>query len=153
MINIKLTTLTLKRHEKDFKNCTYADNDRKNTQEHSQHEHYFKETLSPENLNKTREDEFALVWKNSWASMIRGDKDWYIKNRLIATNGVKKPREVLSVLRHGSKDFVNRYDKFREAVTGFGVAIICELFNMMFQDRFCLWTDKPSSKNNEYSMW
>jgi hypothetical protein len=59
--------------------------------------------------------------------MMWGDKDWYIKNRVIATNGVKKIREGLSVFPHGSKDFVNRYDKFREDVTGFGVAIISEL--------------------------
>ena len=66
-------------------------------------------------------------------------------------NGVKKIREGLNVLRHGSEDFVNRYDKFKDVI-GFGVAIISELLNIMFPDRFCVGNDKPSIKNNEYSI-
>jgi hypothetical protein len=70
------------------------------------------------------EDEFAEVWKKSWASMMWSKKDWYVKNRLIGPNGVEKIRQELDQLLYGPEDFVNRYNTFREKVAGFGVAII-----------------------------
>jgi hypothetical protein len=91
------------------------------------------------------EDEFVEIWKKSWASKFWGNKDWYIENRLIGPNGVEKIRQEPDVLLYGSEDFVKRYDTFRENDAGFGVAIISELLNMIFPDKYCLWNDKPKA--------
>jgi hypothetical protein len=62
---------------------------------------------------------------------------------LIGPNGVEKIRQGLHLLLYGSEDFAKRYDRFRENVAGFGVAIISELLNMIFPDEYCLWNNKP----------
>lgn len=61
MVDIKLTPeqiQTLKGHGEDFKNWISSDNGRKDMQDHEEHERYFKEKLSPENLNKMTGGEF-----------------------------------------------------------------------------------------------
>jgi hypothetical protein len=133
----------LKRHGEDFKNWSRTEKGIKDIQEHNEHEHHFKEKLSHENLNEMTEDEFAEVWKKSWASMMWSKKDWYVKNRLIGPNGVEKIRQGLEQLLYGPEDFVKRYDTFREEVAGFGIAIISELLNMIFPDKYCVWNNKP----------
>jgi hypothetical protein len=135
----------LKRHGEDFRNWSNTEKGIKDIQEHIDHGRYFKEKLSPENLNRMTEDEFAEIWKKSWASMMWSKKDWYIKNRLIGPNGVEKIRQGLDQLLYGPEDFVKRYDTFRENVAGFGVAIISELLNMIFPDKYCLWNNKPKT--------
>src|SRR5437870_12624635 len=89
------------------------------------------------------EDEYVDIWKKSWASQFWGNKDWYIKSKLIGPNGVEKIRQALDLLFYGSDDFAKRYDIFRENVAGFGVAIISELLSMIFPDKYCLWNNKP----------
>jgi hypothetical protein len=116
---------------------------KKDLEDHREHERYFKEKLSPENLDKLTEDEFTELWKKSWASSIWGNKEWYVMNKIIATNRIEKIKNGLKLLLYGSEDFVGRYNQFRENVAGFGVAIISEFLNMVFPDRFCLWNDKP----------
>jgi hypothetical protein len=148
LADIKLTPeqiQTLKHHGEEFKLWISTDKGKGDTQEHSEHETYFKEKLSPQNLNKMTEDEFIQIWKKSWASKFWSNKDWYIKNKLIGPNGVEKIREGLDLLLYGSEDFITRYDRFRENVSGFGVAIISELLNMIFPDKFCLWNNKPKA--------
>ena len=39
-----------------------------------------------------------------------GNKDWYVKNKLIGPNGIEKLREEFKTLLYGSEDFVKRYD-------------------------------------------
>src|SRR5206468_2966728 len=74
-----------------------------------------------------------------------GNKDWYVKNRLISSNGIELIREELRKLLYGSENFVERYDRFRAKVKGFGIATLSEFLNMIFPDKFCLWNDKPKT--------
>lgn len=146
MVDTKLTPeqiQTLKGHGEDFKNWISSDNGRKDMQDHKEHEHYFKEKLSPENLNKMTEGEFSEIWKKSWASNMWSNKERHVKDKIIAPNGIEKIRQGLNLLLYGSEAFVSRYDKFRENVARFGVATISEFLNMIFPDKFCLWNDKP----------
>lgn len=145
-VNVSLTPdqiQTLKRQGEDFKAWVQTDKGKKDVQEHREHEHYFKEKLSPENLKKLTDNEFAELWKTSWTSQFWSNKDWYVKNKLIDLNGIRKIREGLDVLLYGSAEFVSRYDNFRESVAGFGVAILSEFLNMIIPDKFCLWNLKP----------
>jgi MoxR-like ATPase len=146
LVGTKLTPeqiQTLTRHGEDFKNWISSGNGRKDMLAHKEHERYFKEKLSPENLNKLTEEEFSEIWKKSWASNMWSNKERHVKNKIIAPNGIEKIRQGLNLLLYGSEDFVRRYDKFRENVAGFGVATISEFLNMIFPDKFCLWNDKP----------
>ena len=59
---------TLKTQGADFKKWIGTENGEKDIQGHREHEHYFKEKLSPENLSKMTENEFAEIWKKTWAS-------------------------------------------------------------------------------------
>ena len=74
--------------------------------------------------------EFVEMWKKSWTSKFWGNKDWYIKNRLIGPNGIEKIRHGLDLLLYGSEDFVKRYDTFRENVAGLELQLISELLNI-----------------------
>ena len=90
--------------------------------------------------------EFVEMWKKSWTSKFWVTRIGDIKNRLIGPDGIEKIRHGLdSVLLYGSEDFVKRYDTFRENVAGFGVAIISELLNMIFPDKYCLWNNKSKT--------
>ena len=62
--------------------------------EHRDHEEYFKEKLSRENLDKLNEDEFREIYKTLWASNFFGNKDWYIDNRLLDPNGFDKIKKM-----------------------------------------------------------
>ena len=146
--NINLTpeqAQTLRHHGENFKVWVDTDKGKQDIQEHNKHEYFFKEKLSHQNLNNMTEDDFTQIWKKSWASKVWGNKDWYIKNRLVGPNGIEKIRDGLDSLLYGSDDFVTRYDKFREDVVGFGVATISEFLNMIFPDKYCLWNEKPKS--------
>ena len=129
----------------NFNKWIETEKGKKDIQGHREHEHYFKEKLSPENLDKMTDNEFAEIWKKSWASKMWGNKDWYVKNKLIDPNGIEKLREGFKSLLYGSEDFVKRYDNFRQNVSGFGVALLSEFLNMVFPDKFCLWNDKPKT--------
>jgi hypothetical protein len=133
---------TLKRHGEDFKDWSSTEKGIKDIQDHIDHGRYFKEKLSSENLIKMTEEEFAEIWKKSWTSKLWGNKDRFIKNKFIDPNGFETIRLELNLLLFGPDDFVKRYDKYRNNVSGFGVAIISELLNMIFPDKFCLWNDK-----------
>lgn len=133
----------LKNNGEKYRNWINTDTGRNDLKEHREHESYFKEKLSRENLKKLTNDELSAIWKKSWASNIWGNKDWYVKNKLIDPNGINKIREGLDLLLYGSEDLVTRYDKFRANVSGFGVALISEILNMIFPDKYCLWNDKP----------
>lgn len=123
---------TIREHGQDFKQWLQTDNGKENLLAHEEHRKYFQQKLSSENIDKISEKEFAEIWKNCWASMMWGNKGWYVQNKLIDT-----------LIR--SDDFVVRYDKFRQTLQGFGVAIISELLNMIFPDKFCLWNETPRS--------
>ena len=133
----------LEKHGQDFKKWLETDQGKKDVLGHREHEKYFKQKLSPENIHKLTESEFAEIWKNTWASMMWGNKDWYVKNKLIDTNGIENIRNELRLLLYGSEDFVKRYDEFRRKVEGFGVSIKSEFLNMIFPDKFCLWNETP----------
>ena len=110
--NLKLTPeqiQILKRRGGDFKNWIESEKGKKDIQEHREHEQYFKEKLSSENLDKMTDNEFAEIWKESWTSKFCGNKDWYVKNRLIDPNGIEKLRVGFKLLLYGSEDFVKGY--------------------------------------------
>ncbi len=145
-INLKLTAeqiKTLKDQGEDFKNWVNNENSKKKIKEHTDHDYYFKEKLSPENLSKMTENEFSEIWKKSWASSMWSDKEKYVKRKLIDPNGIDTIRKELHNLLYGSSDFVSRYDKFRAKVKGFGIATSTEFLNAVFPDKFCVWNDKP----------
>jgi hypothetical protein len=79
---------------------------------HRDHERYFKERLSSENLVKMTEDEFIELYKKLWASNMWRNKDWYIRNKLINHNGLGKIKQELKNLLYGSEDFVLKYNNF-----------------------------------------
>jgi hypothetical protein len=65
LTEIKLTSeqiLTLKRHAKDYKEWLDSDKGEADKQDHIEHEQYFKEDLSRENLSRMTEDEFNQTW-------------------------------------------------------------------------------------------
>ena len=136
MSNLKFTPQqieTLKRQGADYKNWIETDKGKKSIQQHREHERYFKEKLSSENLDKMTDNDFAEVWKKSLASQVWGNKEWYVKNELINKNGIEKLKEGFKLLLYGSENFVNRYDSFRKTISGIGAAMLSESLNMVFQ--------------------
>ena len=116
-----------------------------NLKEHRDHEKYFKEKLSPENLSNMNAEEFRELYKALWASRIWTNKDWYVDHKLIEPNGLDKLKQELSKLLYGSEEIARRYDEFKANVKGFGSSSISEILHVVFPDKFCLWNEKPKS--------
>jgi hypothetical protein len=101
--------------------------------------------LSTDNLPGITEHEFIELYKKLWASNMWGNKDWYVKNKLILPNGLEKIKRELSNLLYNSEDFIFRYNSFKKYISGFGVSSLSEILHLLFPDKFCLWNDKPKT--------
>lgn len=134
---------TLQKYGHDFKEWIVSSEGKKQWGDHHKREKYFKQNLSQKNLKTLTEDEFAEIWKTTWLSRLWHDKDQYVKNKLIAKNGIENLRKELITLLYGSDNFVSRYDNFREKIWGFGVGLISEILNMVFPEKYCLWNTTP----------
>jgi len=116
-----------------------------NLKEHRDHEKYFKEKLSHENLSKMTAEEFRELYKALWASRIWTNKDWYVDHKLLEPNGLDKLKQELSKLLYSSEEIARRYDEFKANVKGFGPSSISEILHVVFPHKFCLWNEKPKS--------
>ncbi len=135
----------LRKHGEEFKNWIKTEKGKRNIADHREHERYFKQRLSPENLAKMTESEFAELYKKLWASNIWGNKDWYVENKLIGPNGLQKIKDELRKLLYNPVDLVNAWNNFKSNITGFGVSSISEILHFVFPEKFCLWNDKPKT--------
>lgn len=91
----------LENYCKEFQGWIGTDNGKHTIMEHREHERYFKERLSSENLAKMTEEVFMELYKKLWASNVWRNKDWYIKNKLIQPNGLEKIKHELKNLLYG----------------------------------------------------
>jgi len=135
----------LRRYADEFKGWLKTPDGQESVKEHRDHEKYFKEKLSPENLDKMTSDEFREGYKTLWASNIWGNKDWYVDNKLLEPNGLETIKRELKKLLHGQGEIDARYDEFRKNVKGFGPSSISEILHFVFPDKYCLWNEKPKS--------
>jgi hypothetical protein len=135
----------LDKYGKEFQNWINTDDGKHTITEHRDHERYFKERLSSENLAKMTEDQFVELYKKLWASNMWRNKDWYIKNKLIYHNGLEKIKHELEDLLYGSKEFILKYNTFKKNISGFGVSSLSEILHFLFPNNFCLWNDKPKT--------
>lgn len=134
---------TLQRYGENYKKWLETHKGKEEMASHRDHENYFKQKMSQDNLKVLSEEEFGEIWKTTWASRMWKKKDWYVKNRLIDPNGFEKIKKELITMLYGSDNFVNRYDNFRQNVQGFGVSLLSEILNMIFPEQFCLWNLTP----------
>ncbi|MEM2964183.1 MAG: hypothetical protein QXE22_01860 [Candidatus Bathyarchaeia archaeon] len=135
----------LKGYVQEFKEWLKTPKGQANVREHREHERYFKERLSSDNLDKMTSDEFREVYKTLWASNIWGNKDWYVDNRLLGPNGLETIKRELKKLLYGAGGIDARYDEFRKNVKGFGPSLISEILHFVFPEKYCLWNEKPKS--------
>lgn len=136
---------SLHKHASEFQEWLKTPKGKSEYKDHRDHEAYFKENLSPENIEKMNEDEFREIYKTLWVSGFWGSPDWYFDNRLIAPNGFDKIKKELIKLLYGTEDFSNRYDEFRSNVKGFGPSSLTEILHFIFPGKYCLWNDKPKT--------
>jgi hypothetical protein len=135
----------LDKYGKEFQNWINTDEGKHTITVHRDHERYFKERLSSQNLAKTTKDEFVELYKKLWASNMWRNKDWYIQNKLIYHNGLEKIKHELENLLYGSEDFILKYNNFKKNISGFGVSSLSEILHFLFPDDFCLWNEKPKT--------
>ncbi len=132
-------------YAREYESWSRTPKGRANTKEHRDHEHYFKERLSPASLEIMSAGDFKEVYKTLWASNMWGNKDWYIDNKLLAPNGLEVIKQALNKLLYGPGEIDIRYDEFRKNVKGFGPSSVSEILHFTFPERFCLWNEKPKS--------
>jgi len=135
----------LHKYASEFQEWLKTPKGQSNVKEHRDHEAYFKEKLSPENIGKLTEDDFREVYKALWASNMWGNKDWYFDNRLITPNGLDKIKHELKKLLYGTEDFSTRYNEFRSNIKGFGPSSLTEILHFIFPNKRCLWNEKPKT--------
>lgn len=148
MDSLKLTEEqknTLRSHISKFKEWLTTPKGLKDTEEHRDHEKFFKERLKSDRINTMTENEFRETYKKLWASNFWGNKDWYIDNKLIQVNGYEKIKQGLKQLLYGEEDIGKRYDEFRENIKGFGPSSISEILHFVFPEKYCLWNEKPKT--------
>jgi hypothetical protein len=136
---------TLRRYVEEFKEWLKTPEGQASVKEHRDHERYFKEKLSLENLDKMTANGFREVYKTLWASNIWGNKDWYVDNKLLEPNGLETIKRELKKLLYGAGEIDARYDEFRRNVKGVGPSSISEILHFVFPDKYCLWNETPKS--------
>lgn len=135
----------LRKYAKEFVTWIDTEKGRHASLIHRDHERYFKQKLSSENITKMTQEEFSDLFKKVWANNVFQNKDWYIKNKLISPNGFDKLKNELVKLLYGHENIVLRYNNFRENMTGFGASTISEILHFLFPESYCLWNDKPKT--------
>lgn len=133
------------RYAQKFNDWKKTDDGKQTVTLHRDHGKYFKERLSDNNLPRMTEHEFIELYKELWASNMWGNKDWYVRNKLINPNGLEKIKHELSKLLYSSEDFTYRYNNFKKNISGFGVSSLSEILHLLFPEKFCLWDDKPKT--------
>jgi hypothetical protein len=136
---------TLRLHISKFKEWLTTPKGLKDIKEHRDHEKFFKERLRSDRIDKMTESEFRETYKTLWASNFWGNKDWYIDNKLIQTNGLEKIKQGLKQLLYSEKEIDVKYDEFRKNIKGFGPSSISEILHFVFPDKYCLWNEKPKT--------
>lgn len=136
---------TLRSHISKFKEWLTTPKGLKDIKEHRDHEKFFKERLRSDRIDKMTESEFRETYKTLWASNFWGNKDWYIDNKLIQTNGLEKIKQGLKQLLYSEKEIDVKYDEFRKNIKGFGPSSISEILHFVFPDKYCLWNEKPKT--------
>jgi len=135
----------LESYAKDFVAWLETEDGKDNIKEHREHERFFKDRLSPQKLEKLTEEGFSDIYKTLWVSRMWTNKDWYIRNKLLAPNGIEKIRTELKNLLYGDGDIASRYDGLTSRLHGFGVSSISEILHTVFPEKYCLWNDKPKT--------
>jgi len=136
---------TLEKHGKEFQTWITTDKGRESLKEHREHELFFKDKLSENNIDKIQENDFADIYKKLWASNVWRNKDWYIQNKLLAPNGIEKIKSELKKLLYSDNNLVERYNEFKSNIKGFGISYLSEILHMVFSEKYCLWNDKPKT--------
>jgi hypothetical protein len=129
----------------EYLNWLSSSEGKTDVKEHRDHENFFKTMLEQNRISALTESGFRLLYKALWASRMWTNKDWYIDEKLLKPNGLEKIKKELSNLLYGEGEINLRYDKFREAVAGFGPSSISEILHVMFPDKYCLWNEKPKT--------
>jgi hypothetical protein len=135
----------LRKNGEEFKVWRTSQKGIEESKVHRDHEKYFHQKLSAENLDRMTANEFAEIYKKLWASNMWGNKDWYIQNKLIASNGFEKIRAELKKLLYGKGSISERYNELKSNIKGFGSSSLSEILHFVFPDRYCLWNDKPKT--------
>jgi len=136
---------TLEKHGKEFQTWITTDKGRESLKEHREHELFFKDKLSEDNIGKIQENDFADIYKKLWASNVWRNKDWYIQNKLLAPNGIEKIKSELKKLLYSDNNLVERYNEFKSNIKGFGISYLSEILHMVFSEKYCLWNEKPKT--------
>jgi hypothetical protein len=136
---------TLRKYINRYSKAIESKEWQKNIEDHKTHARFFSNKLSLENIDKITEEDFREVYKTLWASLIWGNKDWYIDNKLLKPNGLPKIKSALKELLYSGDKIDQKIDKFRTEIQGFGISSISEILNFVFPDRYCLWNAKPKT--------
>jgi hypothetical protein len=142
---VELTTTQkekIKEHVEGYN--SWADK-QQNLNDHREHQKFFQKSLTEEKIDSLSEEEFYELYKNLWASNIWGNKDWYVKNKLLEPNGLANIKEELKKLLYGDEEISVRYDNFKTNIKGFGPSSISEILHFFSPKEFCLWNDKPKT--------
>ncbi len=135
----------LHKYASEFQGWLKTPEGKENIRTHRDHEAYFKENLSPENVEKMTEEKLREIYKNLWSSNYFRNKDWRFDNSIIKPNGFGKIKTELGKLLYGTEDFPARYDKFRSNIKGFGPSSLTEILHFLFPDMYCIWNKPPKT--------
>jgi hypothetical protein len=143
---------TLQQYGLKFSSWLKTEDGKKEIEQHRKHELDFKGKLSTDKIQNMTEKDFANLYQLSWSIRAWNDKNW-ITSKIIKTNGFDKIKKELILFLHGSEDIKIRYTRFRSNLSGFGLAIITEMLNMVYPDKYCLWNAVTKKTLKFLNLW
>ena len=129
----------LKKYGEKFQSWIKTEDGVSKMKSHRDHEKDLKGKLSRENLANMDSEELSNLYNKMLASRTWTNKEWYVKNNLLAPNGTKNIRSALMDLLYSKGSIVERYDKCEKNIKGFGPSIISEILLFVFPNKYCIW--------------
>lgn len=113
-------------------------------EERKQRRAWYKEKLSQKEISSLREQDFAKLVKDLWATLIWSNKDYKVK-KLIEDNSFPKLKSSLKELLYSSETTEKRWDSFRASIKGFGPSSMSEILAFSDPDKYGIINLKPLS--------
>lgn len=79
-----------------------------------------------------------------WTMGMWGNKQNHIES-IIASNGLETLQKQFTNLLYGDASIETRWDEFRSKVKGIGPAVMSELLNKMYPEKYILWNNKAKT--------
>lgn len=126
---------------KEFRAFLDTDSGREAMEEREKRIQFFQRVLAKDHIDDLTEPDFSVIITELWASQLFSNKN-YVVERILKSIDFATLRQELKGLLWNEKPIRERYDSFREKVSGLGPASITEILAHVRPVDYGLWNEK-----------